>query len=772
MPFRETKRNTDAEKASEVGKQRKADTQPSTTFEQRCARYMPFLITTLTLGGARVIEAVSVAESNNVTALPDRMRHATSKSLPGPDVPLVKVMPEAVSLPGGSTSSENIRQLWPRLSEAMEKHFAESNHPSTSLRDGPKEAQGTSREETSQSTMETHQGEKGRDPLSSHGEMIETLRSVIDKLNEKQVRERSLLERASEIPAARMLLTDEQSTCQDPCSDTPASLDCIKQCTTPVANDASSCLDVSLSDVIAKLEPAPGLPAPHQQIRLNYTLSVLNTCTQTVKDVEYQVHGAGKCLKTLQFFYPNSRLLAPGKSASVKAGQDLSMTASCWGSPPSFLSSYISASGTDTTNFAAVSSPYKTFIVQGDRSYVMSECPQTCPSETDTPPPPTMNAPKTPSETDAPSIVFVHGIKIGPKVGSTYLPWKGSDSGWDCGNEYWGDAMRFLRNRGLTDLRAVKYYTGDENCENGNNKGIYNSDLHNPLYNSNCTDYHAGKEGTNDESLHHVSCLFAQYLHHNFGQSNSEVILVAHSMGGIIVRETLHQVGLHAGQRPFPETIGRVTKAITFNSPHGGVRDITTVGCLGCQQSQDLGKTSELMIELSTDAGKNPQPDLLTKGLTTEWTVIASECDNVVGGPLNPNSYANAVNMNADHAVVYAEDKRKKSINTCYDHGGALKDQSTNQDAQRYDCDTSDTGYHPCGIDYKDKNLEGEQWTSTKNGLRGLSQLYYSITGRLPDAPSGTRMAGKLPSGVERIGSNGRLSLLLTAVTAWALLRR
>jgi hypothetical protein len=68
MPFRETRRNTDAEKASEVGKQSKADTQPSTTFEQRCAKYMPFLITTLTLGGARVIEAVSVAESNKVTA--------------------------------------------------------------------------------------------------------------------------------------------------------------------------------------------------------------------------------------------------------------------------------------------------------------------------------------------------------------------------------------------------------------------------------------------------------------------------------------------------------------------------------------------------------------------------------------------------------------------------------------------------------------------------------------------------------------------------------
>ena len=250
------------------------------------------------------------------------------------------------------------------------------------------------------------------------------------------------------------------------------------------------------------------------------------------------------------------------------------------------------------------------------------------------------------------------------------------------------------------------------------------------------------------------------------------MILVAHSMGGIIVRETLYQMVLSAGRYPFPETISRVTKAITFNSPHGGVGDVTTVGCLGCQQSQDLLSTSYFMGELSTKSGKKPQLNLLTKGLPTEWTVIASECDKIVGGPLNPNSYANAVNMNADHAVVYADDKRKKAITTCYDHGGATHDQSTNQDAQRYDCDTSDTGDHPCGIDYKDKNLEGEQWTSTKNGLRGLSQLYYSITGRLPDVPSGTRMAGKLPSSAEMIGSSRYPWLLSTTAAAWALLRR
>jgi pimeloyl-ACP methyl ester carboxylesterase len=482
-------------------------------------------------------------------------------------------------------------------------------------------------------------------------------------------------------------------------------------------------------------------------------------------------------MKTLQFFSADPSLVAPRDSAGVKAGQDPSMTTSYWGSLPSFLSSYISASGKDSTTDAAVSSPYKTFIVQGDRPYVMSECPQTCPPATDTPPPPamdnpsppTMNAPKTPSETDTPSIVFVHGIKIGPKN----IPWKGSDSGWDCNNQYWNDAIKFLGDRGLTDLRTIQYYTGDRGCLNGKDEGTYSSDLHHDLYKRPCTDYHPGTkgtkwEGTNDESLYHVSCLFAQYLHHNFGQSSNDVILVAHSMGGIIVRETLYQMQEHAGQHPFPETIGRVTKAITFNSPHGGVALYPDAawGCLGCQQSADLYTGSDLMAELSTDSGLTPQPNLLTKGLTTEWTIIGSECDKVVKGKTS-------IDMNAHHAVFYVQDKRKKATTTCYDHGGAIHDQSVEQDAQRYDCDTSDPRNHACGTDYKDNTIDyTDAWTSTKNGLRGLSQLYYSITGRLPDVPSGTRMAGKLPSSAEMIGSSRYLWLLSTTAAAWALLRR
>ena len=102
---------------------------------------------------------------------------ATRMPLPKPDVP---VLPEAVAHPGGSTSSENMRELWPHLSEAIAKHFAERNHPSTSFSDSPKEALGTASERTSQAAMGTHQG--GKEHSTSYEKEIVTLRAAMEEL--------------------------------------------------------------------------------------------------------------------------------------------------------------------------------------------------------------------------------------------------------------------------------------------------------------------------------------------------------------------------------------------------------------------------------------------------------------------------------------------------------------------------------------------------------------------------------------------------------------
>jgi hypothetical protein len=200
-------------------------------------------------------------------------------------------------------------------------------------------------------------------------------------------------------------------------------------------------------------------------------------------------------------------------------------------------------------------------------------------------------------------------------------------------------------------------------------------------------------------------------------------------MGGIIVRETMYQMQEHAGQSPFPTTIGHVTDAVTFNTPHGGTDiGIDLIVCNGCTQAANMYSTSDLMFELRS-LGKNPQ----TSGGFTNWTVIGSECDSILNLADPPIAggigIASAVDMHARHAVVYSS--------PCY-------------------CDTSHPDKSPCGTDY---NRRGGKWKYTENGPHGLLELYNAVTGRLP-------------SGAERVGSSRHLWLLSTAATAWALLRR
>ncbi len=244
-------------------------------------------------------------------------------------------------------------------------------------------------------------------------------------------------------------------------------------------------------------------------------------------------------------------------------------------------------------------------------------------------------------------------------------------------------------------MRTIKYYNGDIECDNGA-ETFYSYDLHHPLYSSICNNYPAGYslsvDGTNDESIYHLSCLFAQYLHYNFGRANREVVLVGHSMGGLIMRETLYQMQKNAGQDRFPSTIGHVTKAITFNTPHNGSKTGSQGSgplskCDGCQQGIELTPESALLTELAT-FGRNPQ----TSAGFTEWTEIGSRCDIAV----QPAS--SSVSMDASHAVVYSDTLGVTP--TCYDHGGALHDSKTDHDAPYYYCDTSNPDTDPCTNQY------------------------------------------------------------------------
>ncbi len=319
---------------------------------------------------------------------------------------------------------------------------------------------------------------------------------------------------------------------------------------------------------------------------------------------------------------------------------------------------------------------------------------------------------------DTTSVVFVHGMN-----GKTSEP-NGGNDGFNC-SAWWGDAMTLLASHGYKDFRTIQFYTGDANCT---------ANLLDPQYSKPCADYqaNAGPEGTNNESLYHVSCKLAHFLSQEFGKSNSKVALIGHCMGGIIIRETMYQMQIDAGNDGLPATIGHVTDAITLNTPHSGIISldnapgISALVCGGCNQAQELERSGTLMSNL-INHGQNPQ----TSGGFTSWTVIGSECDEVLpkadptlsGG----TGVASAIDMHASHAVMYSQDGRTTG-STCYSHAAiTYANEATKLDAHMYYCDTTDPGKSPCGIDY----ATGNEWQYMENGPHGLLAMYDEMTNQL-----------------------------------------
>jgi pimeloyl-ACP methyl ester carboxylesterase len=298
------------------------------------------------------------------------------------------------------------------------------------------------------------------------------------------------------------------------------------------------------------------------------------------------------------------------------------------------------------------------------------------------------------------TVVLVHGFEISP-AGVIY---SGAQEGANCNDGYWGDAIKFLAENGFHNVQTVGFYSGDQNCD---------VDLHDAAFQNRCIAYSAGSEGSLNEDIAHISCLLAQYLNQNFAGQN--VILVGHSMGGIIVRNMMYQVQEQAGLYDMPSDIGKVTHAVTFNSPHAGVADVANVGCGGCTQLRELQGSSDFMQNLVQNA-QNPQ----LPGTNTEWTVVGSECDQWLGLGINPDGPATAIAMDANHAIMYSKENSASS-GICYDHGSGLHDSGPTENAILYRCDR--IGLVPCGTDYQNQDATVTNWKRTTTGARGLTAL-------------------------------------------------
>jgi len=216
------------------------------------------------------------------------------------------------------------------------------------------------------------------------------------------------------------------------------------------------------------------------------------------------------------------------------------------------------------------------------------------------------------SEPDFPAslsrpIIYVHGFSL--------------TNGDNC--QKWNPMKDFFDNvyPYHTDINlTVEYYWGDTNC----GYSINGHGSHSKHFPSG----HVNGAHSTDTDIRHLGYHFAWFVWDKYSKDGQGVDIVAHSMGGLIVRYALAQV--ERGNPDFPPRL-YVNDVVTLGTPHDGAIGGWLLGCvaitLGAKQCSEMGEGSDFIQWLNANAN-NPQG---ANG--TDWTTIASEDDQRVSGP-------------------------------------------------------------------------------------------------------------------------------------------
>lgn len=214
-------------------------------------------------------------------------------------------------------------------------------------------------------------------------------------------------------------------------------------------------------------------------------------------------------------------------------------------------------------------------------------------------------------------LVLVHGFE-------------GSSSS-NCTSK-WGDLMTEYRRWGYTGpFLPVMYYADDVAC---NPRSQYGAML--PVRISN---------GDVNTRIQGLAYKWAWFIYNNFSKYGKPVNVLAHSMGGLIVRFAINAVQRHNPAYP-PFIVA--PSVVTFGTPHNGVSQYW-VGCYvvtfpnPSTQCKQMNRSS-VFIEHLRNYAQNPQG-----AYGTWWSVAGSEEDKTVFA-------ASAVRMSVKYKMDWAMD--------------------------------------------------------------------------------------------------------------------
>ncbi len=177
----------------------------------------------------------------------------------------------------------------------------------------------------------------------------------------------------------------------------------------------------------------------------------------------------------------------------------------------------------------------------------------------------------------------------------------------------WGFLIDRLRANGWTGgFYIPKYSSADTSCTTRPNTvmgcmGCFGDHTH--------WFGHTGTSHSNNTSIRHLAWHLANYISTNWSARGIAVDVVAHSMGGLLIRYALSKQGVDS----FPRLL--VEDVITLGTPHSGA---SFAALTGSTQGAEMEPSSTLIAWLKT-WGMNPQG---TGG--TDWTAVGSHGDLIV----------------------------------------------------------------------------------------------------------------------------------------------
>jgi triacylglycerol esterase/lipase EstA (alpha/beta hydrolase family) len=177
----------------------------------------------------------------------------------------------------------------------------------------------------------------------------------------------------------------------------------------------------------------------------------------------------------------------------------------------------------------------------------------------------------------------------------------------------WGFLLDNMRAKGWTGMfHVLKYASTDSSCtaRQGMAMGCMSCfGSHTHWFG------HSGTAHTRNTSIRHLAWHLANYISVNFSAKGIAVDVVAHSMGGLLLRYALTKQGVDS----FPRLL--VEDVITLGTPHGGA-DFAVLA--GTTQGAEMDSSSSLIAWLK-QWGMNPQG----RG-GTDWSAIGSHADVLV----------------------------------------------------------------------------------------------------------------------------------------------